>query len=192
MLRNWLLALAAAVLGLSFFSIPAQAAVAPRAEPTGCTTSVEWVQQGNNYWQGKGNVQCLTGTYKVKLVCANLQTGTDYVLYGSQVVTAPATTTATCNMGNVAQTVQAVADPPDPGVNGCVTWVEWVTQGNDHYFGRGNAQCDTGTYRAVISCQNLQTGQNYVVYSGVVNAPNTATMTCYDGNVAQGVQAQPQ
>jgi len=181
--------LAMVVLGLSGLTAPAQALP---AAPTGCTTSIEWVQEGNNYYYGRGNLQCTTGRYKAKLVCRNLQTGVGYVKYGTLVVNAPATTTATCNTGNVAEGVYAVTDPPAAGLSGCVSWAEWVHEGNNHYFGRGIAQCDTGSYRVKITCQNLQTGQMYVVYGQQSTAPNTATGYCYSGNVAQSVEAVPQ
>ena len=197
MIRRSLLTLAAATLGLTALTAPAHAApaAAPRVAPTGCTTSVEWVQQGNNYFQGKGNVQCATGRYRAKNVCQNLQTGQGYVVYGTQVANAPATASVICNTGNVAGTVQAVEDPlpTGVGVTGCAPWMEWVVEGNNIYYGRGRVQCDTGRYKIQVNCHNLQTGQLYTVYGAqVVDAPATVTTTCNQGNVAESVVAVPQ
>ncbi|MEE4545094.1 hypothetical protein V2S66_24390 [Streptomyces sp. V4-01] len=171
-------------------SAAAPGAVSPHADPSGCTTSVAWVVQGNNYFYGKGSVQCTTGRYKAKLVCRNNQTGTAYALYGTEVVNAPATASATCNTGNTAETVQAVADPVGTGLTGCVTWAEWVTQGTDHFYGRGSVQCDSGQYHVKIVCRNNQTGTAYVI-SGteVVSAPATTSAVCNTGNTAETVQA---
>ena len=160
--------------------------------PAGCTTSVEWVQECNHYYYGRGKVQCTTGRYKVKLLCRNQQTGEAYVVYGSLAVNAPYTATTTCYTGNVAEGVYAVEDPPAAGVTGCATWAEWVHEGNNHYYGRGRAQCDTGRYKVKINCRNLQTGYTYVVYGTAVNAPYVSTTTCYSGNVAESVEAMPQ
>lgn len=52
--------------------------------------------------------QCDTGNYTVQTVCRNLQTGQGYVVETSTVVSAPNVATATCNSGNVAESVQAV------------------------------------------------------------------------------------
>ncbi len=189
MIRRWFVGLAAAVLGLCFLPAPAQAAT-PAAAPTGCTTSVQWVTQGNNYFQGLGNITCQTGTYKAKLVCRNEQTGTAYALYGTQVVTAPATASATCNTGNVAESVLPVNQPLGTGVTGCATWVDWVTQGNNHFYGRANAQCDTGSYKVKAICHNEQTGADYLIQgTQVVTAPASTSITCNTGNVAQIVGA---
>ncbi|MGQ0838207.1 hypothetical protein [Actinokineospora sp.] len=191
MIRHSFRTLAAVVVGLLVLVVPAQAGT--QATPTGCTTWVEWVQEGSNYYYGRGNVQCDTGRYKVKIVCRNLQTGQGYVVYGTQAVNAPNTATTTCYSGNVAESVHAVQDPPATGVTGCVSWMEWVHQGSNHYYGEGNAQCDTGRYKVKILCRNLQTGQQYVVYgTQAVNAPGVATAYCYSGNVAQTVEAVPQ
>lgn len=213
--HSFLPALVATILGLSVLAAPAQAAPAkssaaeaarvaqavsaPQAvpalqsEPTGCTTWIEWVHEGNSHYYGRGSVQCGTGRYKVKIQCRNLQTGVGYVVYGSQVVNAPSAATTTCNSGNVAESVHAVQDPPATGLTGCVSWMEWVHEGNSHYYGRGSVQCDTGRYQVQIQCRNLQTGVNYVVYgTEAVNAPSLATTTCYPGNRAQSVSAVPQ
>ncbi|MFG1954988.1 hypothetical protein [Micromonospora sp. NPDC048830] len=172
----------------------AQSNVGVQVAPTGCTTWVEWVQEGSNvYYQGRGNVQCATGRYKVKLQCRNLQTGVGYVVYGGYAVNAPGTATALCYSGNVAERVYPVEDPlPTVGVTGCIGWAEWVHEGsNYHYYGRGTAQCDTGTYRVQINCRNVQTGQRYVVYGPAVTAPSISTTTCYRGNVADAVTGVP-
>jgi hypothetical protein len=186
--------LATVVLGLTALTVPAQAdPPAVEAAPTGCTSWIEWVHEGSSHYYGRGNVQCDTGRYKAKNVCRNLQTGVGYVVYGTQVVDAPAVASVTCNSGNVAESVHAVEDPAPAGVTGCTAWIEWVHEGNNHYYGRGKTQCDTGQYRARTTCRNLQTGQGYVVdASQVVTAPNEATATCNSGNVAEGVQAVPQ
>ncbi|SCL34491.1 hypothetical protein GA0074692_3845 [Micromonospora pallida] len=204
MIRHTLSLVAAAVLGLSAVAAPALAAPAPahavaqsdlgvQVAPTGCTTWVEWVQEGSNsYFYGRGKAQCATGRYKVKLQCRNLQTGVGYVVYGGLAVNAPGTATATCYSGNVAEGVYPVEDPlPTVGVTGCVSWSEWVHEGTSHYYGRGTAQCDTGTYRVQIQCRNVQTGQRYVVYGPVVTAPSISTTTCYRGNVADAVSGVP-
>ncbi len=205
LIRSAFLTLAAATLGLSALAVPAHAAPAASAAPaspvtsaapataSGCTTSIEWVTEGSDYYYGRGNIQCATGRYRAKNVCHNLQTGEGYVVYGTQVVNAPATATVTCHTGNVAESVLAVDDPPAAGVTGCATWIEWVTEGSDYYYGRGRLQCDTGRYKADTFCHNMQTGEDYVVHgTQVVNAPDVATTTCNTGNVAQSVQAVPQ
>ncbi|MFI1018354.1 hypothetical protein [Streptomyces sp. NPDC020965] len=193
MIRYRFAMLAAATLGLSALTAPAQAAPDTQAPPSGCTTSVEWVREGNHYYRGRGNIQCDTGSYTAKNVCRNLQTGKGYVVYGTEVVNAPGVATVTCNTGNVAESVHAVESPPVGGVSGCVSWIEWVHEGSHHYYGRGNVQCDTGRYQAKTLCHNLQTGQGYVVYgTEVVNAPGVATATCNRGNRAQSVHAVPQ
>lgn len=194
LIRQSFLTLAAALFGLSVVTIPAEADPDPTTElaPTGCTTSIEWVHEGNSHYYGKGNVQCGTGRYRAKNVCRNLQTGLGYVVYGTQVVDAPNVATVTCVTGNVAEGVHAVEDPPPAGVTGCSSWIEWVHDGTNHYYGRGNTQCDTGNYTALTSCRNLQTGQTYVVGSSyTAGAPNVATATCSTGNVAESVQAVP-
>lgn len=123
---------------------------------------------------------------------ATTQTGAGYVVHGTQVVTAPATTTVLCSTGNTAEVAYAVADPPGAGVAGCATWTEWVTQGsNYYYYGKGNAQCDSGRYAVRIQCRNVQTGQVYVVESYAVTAPATVSTYCYTGNTAETVQAVP-
>lgn len=183
MTRRVISAAAAVFLGLLALVIPtaAQAAV-----PTGCTTSVEWVQQGSNYFQGKGNVTCTAGTYRAKLVCHNLQTGEMYVKYGTQVVTAPSTASAICNTGNVAEKVAAVADPLGTGVTGCIFWSEWVQQGSNYFQGKATVSCDTGTYRAKLVCRNQQTGAAYVRSgTSVVTAPALTSAICDTGNVAE-------
>ncbi len=183
--------LVAIILGLTFFAVPAQAA--SHSTPTGCTTSVEWVQEGNHYYFGRGKVQCDTGRYKIKIQCRNLQTGVGYVVYGTQAVNAPNTAVTTCYTGNTAEKVYAVQDPPATGLTGCASWMEWVHEGSHHYFGEGNVQCDTGRYKIKIQCRNLQTGQEYAMYgSQTVYAPNTATAYCYSGNSALSVSAVPQ
>ncbi|MEH1017858.1 hypothetical protein V6U90_32950 [Micromonospora sp. CPCC 206060] len=202
MFRRTFPTLAAALLGLSVLAAPAEAApvteLAPAvgstlSAPTGCTTSIEWVVEGSNYYYGRGKVTCSTGRYKVKIQCRNAQTGVGYVVYGSQAVNAPSTATTTCYTGNVAEKVYAVQDPPGTGVTGCAPWMEWVHEGSNHYYGRGRVQCDTGSYRVRIQCRNLQTGVTYVVNgTQTVSAPNTATTTCYSGNVAEVVEAVPQ
>lgn len=202
-----LFSLSAAVLvSLAVLAAPAQATpVAPEAPvtqtraapvvqsaPTGCTTSIEWVQEGSSYYYGRGKVQCATGRYGVKLVCRNMQTGVGYVLSGTMVVNAPDTATTTCYTGNRAESVHAVQDPPGTGVTGCVTWQEWVHEGSSHYYGRGYAQCDTGQYTVKLVCRNEQSGVGYVRYgTTVVNAPNSTTALCDSGNTAETVQAVP-
>ncbi|WDZ86756.1 hypothetical protein [Micromonospora cathayae] len=196
--------LAAILVGVSVLTAPVQAGAAPtvpvagtddtgltsQSTPTGCTTSVEWVQEGNHYYYGRGKVQCTAGRYRIKLVCRNLQTGVGYVTYGTTVVTAPNTATTTCNTGNTAESVHAVQDPPGTGLTGCVTWREWVHEGSSHYYGRGYVQCDTGRYKAKLVCRNEQTGVGYVRYGGtVVTAPGSATAQCDSGNTAESVQA---
>ncbi len=202
MLRHSFPILATAILGLSFLAAPAQSSPVTQSmpvtqstsvtefAPAGCTTSTEWVQEGNNYYYGRGKVQCSTGRYKVKLLCRNQQTGEAYVVYGGLAVNAPNTATTTCYTGNVAEGVFAVEDPLPTGLTGCTPWMEWVHEGSNHYYGRGRVQCDTGRYKVKIQCRNQQTGQAYVVTGSVaVNAPNTATTTCYSGNVAESVFA---
>lgn len=199
MIRHLLSSIAAAVVGLSVVTAPVPAGATTRvdlgaqATASGCTTWVEWVREGSNsYYYGRGNVQCAGGRYRVKLQCRNLQTGVGYVVYGGYAVNAPGTATATCYSGNVAEGVYPVDDPlPTAGVTGCVSWTEWVHEGSNHYYGRGSAQCDTGTYRVQIKCRNVQTGQRYVVYGPAVAAPGTATTTCYQGNVADVVAGVP-
>ncbi|WUH89621.1 hypothetical protein OG900_05305 [Streptomyces sp. NBC_00433] len=207
MIKRLLVVLGAALLGLlPIAAVPAVASaqparaaatagphtVTPLVEPSGCTTSVSWVTQGSNYFYGLGSVQCTSGRYKAKLVCRNNQTGTAYALYGTQAVNAPATASATCNTGNTAETVQAVADPLGTGLTGCVSWAEWVSEGSNHYYGRGSAQCDSGQYRVKIVCRNNQTGTAYVISgSGAVSAPATTSATCNTGNTAETIQAVP-
>jgi hypothetical protein len=189
MLRRWFVLIAAALLGLCFLPATAQAA-SPAADPTGCTTSVQWVTQGSNYFQGLGTLTCQTGTYKAKAVCMNEQTGVGYVNYGSQTVSAPATTTVMCNTGNVAQTVLPVTVPAGTGVTGCATWGEWVTQGSNLFFGRANVQCDTGSYKIKAVCHNDQTGADYLVEgTEVVTAPAKVSITCNTGNVESAIGA---
>ncbi|WP_146179897.1 hypothetical protein [Micromonospora sp. RP3T] len=191
--------IATTMLGLSVLAAPAPAGATTRvdlsaqAAASGCTTWVEWVQEGgNSYYYGRGNVQCTSGRYKVKLQCRNLQTGVGYVVYGGYAVNAPGTATTTCYSGNVAEGVYPVDDPlPTTGVTGCVSWAEWVHEGSNHYYGRGTAQCDTGTYRVQIQCRNAQTGQRYVVYGPTKTAPAISTTTCYQGNVADAVAGVP-
>ncbi|MER7420735.1 hypothetical protein ABT346_28790 [Micromonospora peucetia] len=73
---------------------------------------------------------------------------------------------------------------------GCTTSIEWVVEGSSYYQGRGKVTCSTGRYKVKIQCRNAQTGVGYVVYgTEVVNAPSTATTTCYSGNVAEQVYA---
>lgn len=193
MTKNWIPGISAMVgLLLVVFATAGvtPAAASTQATPTGCTTSVQWVQQGSSYWYGKGNVTCATGRYKAKNVCRNQQSGDAYVLYGTQAVNAPGTATVTCYSGNVAEAVHAVEDPPGIGLTGCVTWSQWVLQGNNYFYGRANAQCDTGQYRIRVTCHNMQTGQNYVITgSQIVTAPTATTVTCYTGNVVQSAQA---
>jgi hypothetical protein len=181
---------AAVFLGL--FGMVALSAQAQAVELTGCTTSVQWVQQGSDYFQGKGNVICTAGTYRAKLVCHNMQTGEMYVKYGTQIVTAPNTASAICDTGNVAEQATGSSTASSTSPTGCLTWSEWVSTGyNSGYYGRGTAQCDTGRYRVQIACHNNQTGANYTVYGYGATAPNTDTTTCYSGNVAQTVTAVP-
>lgn len=189
MIRRWFLALAAACLGVCFLPAPAWAA-APMADPTGCTTSIQWVQQGSNYFYGQGNISCTTGSYKAKVVCHNNQTGVGYVAYGTQVVNAPATATALCLTGNTAETVLPVANPLGTGLTGCAHWTDWVTQGSNLFYGRGGVQCDTGRYKLKVLCHNNQTGDDYIIYgTQVVTAPASVTATCNTGNTATAVQA---
>ncbi|MFI6128528.1 hypothetical protein [Micromonospora sp. NPDC051141] len=191
--------MATTMLGLSVLAAPAPAGATARADlsaqatASGCTTWVEWVQEGSNsYYYGRGNVQCASGRYKVKLQCRNLQTGVGYVVYGGYAVNAPGTATTTCYSGNVAEGVYPVDDPlATTGVTGCVSWAEWVHEGSNHYYGRGTAQCDTGVYRVQIQCRNAQTGQRYVVYGPTKTAPAISTTTCYQGNVADAVAGVP-
>ncbi|QKV73789.1 hypothetical protein [Amycolatopsis sp. Hca4] len=185
MVKRWFLVFVAAVLGMAGLSSPASAAA-----PTGCTTSIQWVQQGSNYWDGLGSVQCTSGRYKAKEICINNQTGSGYVLYGTQVVNAPAAATVLCYTGNSARAVYAVTDPPDAGVTGCVGWSEWVSQGSNLFWGRGQAQCDTGRYRAKVLCRNEQSGDYYILFGyQTVTAPAAVSLTCNTGNTAQTVQA---
>ncbi len=189
-MRRLINAVAAAMfLGLFALVIPGQAEA---TAPTGCTTSVQWVQQGNNYFEGQGNVTCATGSYEAKLECWNEQTGDVYVKYGTQVVNAPATASAICDTGNVAEKVAAVAEPPDTGVTGCMSWTQWVFTGyNSAYLGLGVVQCDTGTYEAVIDCHNMQTGYDYTLYGSYATAPDTASGTCSNPYEAITVTAVP-
>lgn len=197
MIRRLFPTLAATVLAVAALATPASAAQPSTsgpttlATPTGCTTSVEWVQEGSNYYYGRGKVQCTTGRYKAKLVCRNQQTGVGYVRYGSQVVSAPNTAVALCDTGNTVESVHAVPDPLPTGLSGCVGWSEWVVEGSNYYYGRGRAQCDTGRYAVQLSCRNVQTGQLYTLTGYAVNAPSTATLTCYTGNRVESVQAVP-
>ncbi len=185
MVKRSLVVFVVAVLGLAGFS-PVAGAVAP----SGCTTSIQWVQQGSDYFNGLGSVQCTSGRYKAKEVCLNNQTGAGYVIYGTQVVNAPATATVLCRTGNSGLSVAAVTDPPDSGLTGCVSWTEWVTQGSNLFYGRGQAQCDTGRYRVKSLCKNEQTGDYYILYgTQAVTAPSAVSITCNTGNTAQIVQA---
>jgi uncharacterized protein (UPF0179 family) len=187
--KKLLLVLAAVLLGVVGVVTPA-AAQAPQLAPAGCTTSIQWVTQGSNYFYGLGSVQCTSGRYRAKEICINNQTGAGYVIYGTQVVNAPATATVLCNTGNSAQTVYAVTDPPDSGQTGCVSWSEWVTQGSNYFYGRGQAQCDTGRYKVKVVCLNEQTGVHYVLTgTQAVTAPAAVSLTCNTGNTAQTVQA---
>jgi hypothetical protein len=187
-MKRLLMTAAAVLLGLFPLVIPAQA----QAEPTGCTTSVQWVQQGNNYFQGKGNVTCATGSYEAKLECWNEQTGGVYVKYGTQVADAPGTASAICDTGNVAEKVAAVAEPPGTGVTGCMSWTQWVYTGyNSGYLGLGVVQCDTGTYQVMIDCHNMQTGYDYVLYGSEATAPASASGTCSNPYEAVTVTAVP-
>jgi|GEM_PF-2971821 len=171
---------------LALFGMIGLATQAQAVAPTGCTTSIQWVQQGSDYFQGKGNVTCTAGTYRAKLVCHNMQTGEMYVKYGTQVVSAPGTASAICNTGNVAEKVAAVPDPLGTGVSGCIFWTEWVQQGSNYFQGKATVSCDTGSYRAKLVCRNQQTGTAYVKYGTlVVNAPATTTAICDTGNVAE-------
>jgi hypothetical protein len=187
--KKWFLVVVALLLGLTALAAPASAA--PQVAPAGCTTSIQWVQQGNNYFSGLGNVQCTSGRYRAKESCINNQTGAGYVIYGTQIVNAPATATVLCNTGNSATAVYAVPDPPDSTLPGCVSWVEWVNQGgNNLFYGRGQAQCDNGRYRVKSLCKNEQTGDYYILYgTQVVTAPAAVAVTCNTGNTAQIVQA---
>jgi hypothetical protein len=170
---------------------PLLAVPAHAAAPTGCTTSVQWVQEGSNYYYGRGNVQCTSGRYTVKLQCRNQQTGVGYVVYGGTAVNAPATATTTCYTGNTVDGVFAVEDPRPVGVlSGCTPWAEWISSGSNYYYGQGRVQCDSGRYKVYIQCRNLQTGQGYVVSGATaVDAPATASTTCYLGNQAESVFA---
>jgi hypothetical protein len=174
------------------FTLHADAQV--QAAPTGCTTSIEWVQQGSDYFQGKGNLTCASGSYRIKLVCRNQQTGDAYVKYGTQVVYAPGTATVICNTGNTVETVAAVAQPPGAGVTGCVWWGQWIQDGyNSYSFGRGTVQCDTGSYQVKIVCRNQQTGTAYILHGyQTVNAPATAAYTCNPGNTVETAAAVAQ
>ena len=197
MLRHSFPILAAVLLGLSALTASAQSSpdtqslAVTELAPAGCTTSMEWVQEGNHYYYGRGKVQCSTGRYKVKLLCRNQQTGEAYVVYGSSAVNAPSTATTTCYTGNVAEGVFAVEDPRPAGVSGCATWREWINDGYNYYFGRGSVQCESGRYQVKLSCRNVQTGYTYVNYSSATYAPSVATTTCYVGNVADAVEVVP-
>jgi hypothetical protein len=181
---------AAAVLGLSLATIPAQADTATELAPTGCTTSIEWVHEGNNHYYGKGNIQCASGRYRAKNTCRDNQSGLGYVVYGTQVVDAPAVATVTCNPGNTAEAVHAVEDPPPAGVAGCAPWVEWIHDVNGAYYGKGNIQCDTGRYRIKNVCRDNQSGLGYIIYGEqVADAPNVATTNCGWGHTAESVHA---
>ena len=155
---------------------------------TGCTPWAEWISSGSNYYYGRGRVQCDTGRYKVYIQCRNVQTGQGYIVTGAA-VDAPNTATTSCNSGNQAESVFAVADPRPSGMSGCATWREWVHQSGYSYFGRGSAQCASGRYIVRLSCRNLQTGATYTTDSAAIYAPNTATTTCYVGNVVDALQA---
>ncbi|WP_329171628.1 hypothetical protein [Streptomyces sp. NBC_01477] len=200
MLRHVLSTLAASVLVLFVPAAPAPAYAAPTAapaagstpaaDPTGCTTWFQWVQTSSPAYLGTGVVQCTAGRYRAKVVCNNAQTGQRHVVYGTQTVNAPASTTATCGSPDEAVTAYPVTDPPGTGVTGCASWTEWVHQGSSAYLGNGLIQCDTGRYRAKAVCRNLQTGVGYVVYSTqVVSAPALTSVTCNTGNSAETVQA---
>lgn len=176
---------AAVLAAQHLFAAPAHAAA-----PTGCNATMQWVQEGSNYYFGRGSVQCTSGRYKVKLLCRNQQTGVGYVVDGSTAVSAPSTVSATCNTGNTVEGVFAAEDPRPVGVlTGCTPWAEWVTSGSSSYFGRGKVQCDSGRYKVYIQCRSLQTGQGYVVSGSAVDAPNTSTTTCNSGHQAESVFA---
>lgn len=180
---------AAVLLGLFPLVIPAQAQA---AAPTGCTTWSSWVYQGNNIFEGQGNVSCATGSFEAKDLCWNEQTGDAYVKYGTQVVTAPNTATVICDTGNAAEQVAAVAEPPGTGVTGCMSWSNWVFTGyNSAYLGLGVIQCDTGSYRAKIVCHNVQTGWDATIYGSYATAPATASGICSDPWEALTVTAVP-
>lgn len=178
--------IAALLAAQNLFAIPARAAT-----PTGCSTSMQWVQEGSNYYYGRGNLQCTGGRYKVKLLCRNQQTGVGYVVYGSTAVNAPSTVSTTCNTGNTVEGVFAVEDPKPVGVlTGCTPWAEWINSGGNYYYGQGRVQCDTGRYKVYIQCRNVQTGQGYIVTGGAaVDAPNTTSTSCNTGNRAESVFA---
>jgi hypothetical protein len=199
-MRRVITTAAAILLGLFGLVIPVQVEAAPiptqaapaqiQAAPTGCTTSIQWVQQGSDYFQGQGNVTCTSGSYRAKNLCLNEQTGAEYAKYGTQVATAPGTASVICDTGNVAEKVAAVAYPLGTGVTGCMSWTDWVTQGSDYFQGQGNIQCDTGSYKVKLLCMNEQTGVGYVKYgTQVVTAPAVVTLICNTGNVAQQVAA---
>ncbi|MFE7046610.1 hypothetical protein ACFU9X_46820 [Streptomyces atratus] len=82
----------------------------------------------------------------------------------------------------------AQAGPP----TGCVTWIEWLHDGNSHWYGLGKVQCDTGTYQAKVVCHDVQSGVGYVAYSNyTVEAPEVAAVACNPGNVAKSVHVVP-
>ncbi|MFE7046114.1 MULTISPECIES: hypothetical protein [Streptomyces] len=81
----------------------------------------------------------------------------------------------------------AQADPP----TGCVTWVEWLHEGNALWYGGAHVQCDTGTYQAKAVCHYRSSGQSYVAYGNPVEAPDVAVVACAPGGIAQIVQAVP-
>lgn len=181
MIKRMAPAVAVVLLGLFGLVLPAPAQA---ATPTGCTTSTQWIQQGSDYFYGQGNVTCTGGSYRAKAECKNQQTGAQYVKYGTQVASAPATASVVCNTGNVAEKVAAVADPLGSGITGCMYWANWIQQGSNYFYGQASVQCDTGSYRIRISCHNQQTGQDYYVYgSTTVTAPNVTTALCNTGNV---------
>lgn len=177
--------LVALLVAQHLIAVPARAAA-----PTGCNATMQWVQEGSNYYFGRGNMQCAIGRYKVKLLCRNQQTGVGYVVYGGTAVNAPATASTTCNTGNTVEGVFAVEDPKPVGVlTGCTPWAEWINSGGNYYYGMGRVQCDTGRYRVHIQCRNLQTGQGYVVAGAAADAPNTISTACNTGNQAESVFA---
>lgn len=182
---GFLLTVAASLAAQPLFAVPAHAAT-----PTGCNASMQWVQQGSNYYYGRGNVQCASGRYTIKLLCRNQQTGVGYVVYGGTAVNAPATASTTCNTGNTVEGVFAVEDPRPVGVlTGCTPWAEWINSGGNYYYGQGRVQCDTGRYKVYIQCRNLQTSQGYIVTGAATDAPNTTATTCNTGNQAESVFA---
>lgn len=75
---------------------------------SGCATWSEWVHQSGSSYFGRGSAQCASGRYKARLSCRNLQTGSTYTT-DSAAISAPNRATATCNFGNVADAVQAIA-----------------------------------------------------------------------------------